>query len=187
MTDFTTISKTDDLVNFISSNLYDPWVGTPFQGYRYLDNKQKGNYGELFTSKILESQGLAVEKASKTNDEYDRKIGDYKVEIKFSLSHTDHKKQTTKENSFTMNHVAQHKNWDRLVFVGINYSIDESIGKFMEKTTFDDLLHNNKQIFDMYFSIQQGGKNSNNDDYISSGKKLENLLNSEYMKDLSQW
>ena len=76
MTDFTTISKTDDLVNFISSNLYDPWVGTPFQGYRYLDNKQKGNYGELFTSKILESQGLAVEKASKTNDEYDRKIGD---------------------------------------------------------------------------------------------------------------
>ena len=86
-----------------------------------------------------------------------------------------------------MNHVAQHKNWDRLVFVGINYSIDKSIGKFMEKTTFDDLLHNNKQIFDMYFSIQQGGKNSNNDDYISSGKKLENLLNSEYMKDLSQW
>lgn len=186
MKDFTTVAIDSDLVNFINSNLFDPWVGTPFQGYRYLDNKQKGNYGEVFTSKLLESQGLTVEKAKKSNDEYDRKVGDYKVEIKFSLSHTDHKNQTTKEDEFTMNHVALKKGWDRLIFVGVNYDTDKSISKFMEKDDFEELIQNG-DLFNTYFSRQQGGKNGDNDDYISAGKKLKNLINSEYMKDLSEW
>jgi len=186
MTDFTLIATDEELVNFINANLYDPWTGTPYEGYRYLDNKQKGNYGEIFASKILEKDGLVVEKAKKSNDSYDRKIGDYKVEIKFSLSHTDHKKKSTKKDQFTLNHVALEKNWDRLVFVGINYEDSDSIGKFMEKSDFEKLMKDSDEFYN-YFSRQQGGKKSNNDDYISTGKKLKNLINSDYMKDLSEW
>lgn len=185
---FMQIASEKALQDYINSNLHDPWVGTPFQGYRYLDNKQKGEFGEQFTSKVLETYGHTVEKSPKSHDSYDRIVnGTQKVEIKFSLSHTDNKNKVVKEDCFTMNHVSLGKQWDRLVFIGVNYDTDKSIGKFMEKEVFEDLLTNKPEIFSTYFSKQQGGKDGNNDDYISADKKLKRLIESEYMHDLHEW
>lgn len=185
---FMQIASEKVLQEYIASNLHDPWVGTPFQGYRYLDNKQKGEFGEQFTAKVLEKYGHTVEKSPKSHDSYDRIVNKtQKVEIKFSLSHTDNKNKVVKEDCFTMNHVSLGKEWDRLVFIGVNYDTDKSIGKFMEKETFEDLLTNKPEIFNTYFSKQQGGKDGNNDDYISADKKLKRLIESEYMHDLHEW
>ena len=51
------------LQNYISKNLADPWLGTPFQGYVYMSPKQKGEFGERFTSKYLSYLKHNVEKA----------------------------------------------------------------------------------------------------------------------------
>lgn len=171
---------------FIAENLCDPWVGTPFQGYKFLDNKQKGNFGELFVSNFFRDRGSKVEKSSKSNDSYDRKIDGYRVEIKFSIAHTDNKKKIVKPDCFTMNHVSVNKEWDRLLFVGINPLYTYSHIKFMNKKTFIDLLGCEEE-FKNFFSSQQGGNNGGNDDYMSADKKLYRLLTSQYMKDISAW
>jgi hypothetical protein len=37
------------------------------------------------------------------------------------------------------------------------------------------------------FSVQQGGKKGNNDDYMIGGNKLIELFNSKYIKRIEQW
>ena len=78
-----------------------------------------------------------------------------------------------------INHVGEQKDWTRLIFVGINSSTDNVI-KFMTKSDF-------KKCRDIYFNPQQGGKKSANDDWICCGKKLQELLKSKYMRDISKW
>jgi hypothetical protein len=181
------IAKDNELLEYKQSKLNDPWIGTYFNGYRYLDPKQKGTYGELFIGKIFENNGFEVKKAEKSNDSYDRYIDGYKTELKFSLAHTDHKNNKVIENSFSLNHVSKNKYWDRLVFLGINYDTDNSIMKFMEKKDFVDLLENKKDDFFTYFSYQQGGKNGKNDDFMSKNTKLLKLLSSPYMREINEW
>ena len=48
------------LQNYIEQNLADPWKGTPFEGYVYMSPKQKGEFGERFTTKYLEHLGHEV-------------------------------------------------------------------------------------------------------------------------------
>ena len=184
---FFKIAEDPELLNHIQKKLYDPWRETPFQGYRYLDNKQKGDYGELFVSKYMRMLGHDVKDTRLNNGGHDRIINDHLVEIKFSLAHTDHKKQCVKPDTFTMNHVSLEKDWERLIFVGINPQSHESHIKFITKQSFAELLVNNQEEFRKYFGRQQGGKKSNNDDYISSESKLRSLLNSKHMKMINQW
>lgn len=185
--DYEEIAKDKELLDYKDSKMTDLWENTDFYGYRYLDPKQKGTYGEMFVSKIFEKNGYLVVLAEKTNDSYDRYIDGHKVELKFSLAHTDHKKQIIMDDTFSLNHVSKNKHWDRLIFLGINYNTSESIMKFMTKEDFVDLLENRKDEFFKYFSYQQGGKEGKNDDYMSKNKKLLNLLGSPYMKDMSEW
>lgn len=184
---FFQIAEEPELLNYIQQKLYDPWKGTPFQGYRYLDNKQKGDYGELFVSKYMNMLGHDVRNTGLNNGGHDRVIDNHLVEIKFSLAHTDHKNRCIKPDTFTMNHVSLEKDWERLIFVGINPQSHESHIKFITKQSFAELLTNNQEEFRKYFGRQQGGKKSNNDDYISSERKLRGLLKSEHMKTIDQW
>lgn len=181
------VAKNVDLIEYIDTNLYDSWQGTAFQGYRHLGSKQKGNYGESFVSKLFSLHNRRVEPGKENNGGHDRIIDGYLTEIKFSLAHTDHKKKCIKPNTFTMNHVSLEKDWERLVFVGINPEPHESYAKFITKQDFARLLNDETETFFKYFSRQQGGKKSTNDDYISSEAKLRKLLESEYMRDITEW
>ena len=89
------IFEDNELRNLIDIN-FDPWVGTNFQGYVYLDPKQKGNFGEIFTTKYMLKKGYKVDKTKKNNGPYDRYISNSNIlmekydmiptEIKFSLA-----------------------------------------------------------------------------------------------------
>ena len=176
------LAKNDEIQNYIQENLYDPWIGSPFEGYRYMGNKQKGELGERLVSLIMEKAGYDVEFAHSSTAGYDRILNGIKTEIKFSVSHTDTKKGSIKEGCFTMNHVAVGKDWDRLIFIGVNKNPNEFKAVYMTKEMFKKCLKTEK-----YFNRQQGGKNSKNDDYMVSEKKLSSLMESEYTRELSEW
>jgi hypothetical protein len=176
------IAANDEVQNYIKENLFDPWVGTPFAGYRFMDNKQKGALGEMIVKFFFEKSGLTVKKAKTSTSGHDLVIDGILTEVKFSLSHTDIKKKKTKEDCFTMNHVAIGKDWQRLIFLGINKDRSRIRCKFMTKQMFSDALEC-KNIF----SYQQGGKKTKNDDFIIAQRKLVTLMDSPFMKDISEW
>ena len=74
------------LQNYIEQNLADPWKGTPFEGYVYMSPKQKGEFGERFTTKYLEHLGHKVKRAKTSTAGHDRVVDNLLTEIKFSLA-----------------------------------------------------------------------------------------------------
>lgn len=176
------LAKSSEIQNFIQQNLYDPWVGTPFEGYRYMDNKQKGELGERYVSLLFQACGYNVEFANTSTAGHDRIIDGIRTEIKFSLSHTDHKNKTIKEDCFTMNHVAVGKDWERLILLAINPDPNKLRAMYMTKSDFKKALATGE-----YFSRQQGGKKGDNDDYMISDKRIVKLMNSEFMRELKEW
>jgi len=174
------IANTDSLQEYISQNLYDPWIDTPFKGYRYMDNKQKGELGERYATLMLEHLGHNVEMPHSSTAGYDRIVNGIKTEIKFSLAHTDNKKKCLKKDMFTLNHVSHGKDWERLLFVGINREPEDMRIGWMTKEDFS-------KACSLYFGSQQGGKKVQNDDYLCAGKNLIRLIESEYMNDITEW
>lgn len=164
---------------YIQDNLYDPWEGTPLQGYVFLSPKQKGEFGERFVTKLMEHYGLTCTRAKTSTAGYDRVIGGIKTEIKFSVSQRSKDHNGTKENYFMINHVSKAKKWERLIFVGIN-SMNDFVICWMTKSDFC------KNINEFFFP-QQGGKKGGNDDYICDGDKVLRLIESPFMKKMSEW
>lgn len=176
------LANSPEIQEFIKANLYDPWVGTPFEGYRYMDNKQKGALGEMYVSLLFKAAGHKVDFARTSTAGHDRVIDGIQTEIKFSLAHTNNKKQTLKNDCFTMNHVAVGKDWERLIFLAINGDPNKVRAMYMTKEDFKIALNTGK-----YFSHQQGGKKSDNDDYMIASAKIIKLMNSGFMKELKEW
>jgi len=153
MNNFQVIFSDGVLQRYIQSNLKDPWINTPFEGYTYLNPKQKGNFGEQFVSKLLESNHT-IEKPSNTG--HDRIIDTIKSEIKFSLACKGIK------DKFTINHVSKNKDWDRLIFCGINPKEEDIRIGWFSKSMFIEYL----QDPTCKFNYQQGGNKIKNDDYM---------------------
>lgn len=169
----------DEIIkDLINSEQFNPWQGTPFEGYKQLNNVQKGNFGEKVVKIFMKNSGHIVEERKSITDGYDAIIDGIKTEIKFSLAQTDNVNKCIKPDTFVINHVSCGKDWDRLIFLGIN--LDESF--YFKYFTKDEFI---KHFKDTYFNTQQGGSSSSNDDYMCSGNKLISMLHE--MKDISQW
>lgn len=181
-TEIYNIANRSEIQDFIKQNLYDPWVGTPFEGYRYMDSKQKGALGEMYVSLLFNACGYDVKIAETSTAGHDRVIDNIRTEIKFSLAHTNIKEKTLKEDCFTMNHVAVGKDWDRLIFLAINDDPNKVRAMYMTKENFKLALNTGE-----YFSHQQGGKKSDNDDYMIASAKIIKLMKSGFMKELREW
>lgn len=161
-----------DLQEFIKSKITDPWVNTPFEGYTYLHNSAKGNLGEKYAEKVLRFNGLDVRPAEKSTSGYDRFVNDKKCEIKFSLA-TRNSKDNTKvdKDSFVINHVSKDKDWDFLLFIGINPEPNDPKIIWFKKEDF-------RNNFSACFNVQQGGKKIDNDDYMCT--KINELRKCEW-------
>lgn len=136
----------------------NPWVGTPLERYYSLDPKNKGSQGEKIASAILTYLGYNVQPPINTG--HDRLINGVKTEIKFSAA--------SKRNfnwQFTFNHIGFEKDWDNIIFVGINGDLNIHIVKYTKDNLPKELLNH-----------QQGGSKSNNDDFMSTGKNSTQLL-----------
>ena len=186
-------STINDLLNGATKN----WIGTKFERYPMLSSKSKGKFGEIYVEAYMkEVCGSTVCKPTCTD--HDRIIDDYRTEIKFGLATSPKASDyNIKINSFTFNHIACHKQWDRLIFCGINPSIqneniecgdlktwDEINMYFMDKSDFLKHMKKDSPIF----RPQQGGKKGDNDDYMVSGhRKFEALIKLPFVKPISQW
>ena len=177
---FDSIFYGGSLQQYVADNLKDPWIGTNFEGYVFLSPKQKGEFGERFVSKYFEERNSKVEKAKTSTAGHDRIIDGIMVEIKFGLAIRD-KKNGTKENQFIINHVSKDKDWQRLVFFGINQKEENASFFWFTKEDFIQHLDSN----DCVFACQQGGKSIGNDDYICTN--INKLKSMPFIKSMDQW
>ena len=173
------------------------WAGTVFERYFILGPKQKGSCGELYVEGFMRISGSSV--SPPTNTGHDRIIDDHKTEIKFSLASSNTKKdgKLIDKDSFTFNHIAVYKDWKRFIFFGINpnknnlnirdkdKNVPEIRAYFMTKKSFVKHMKRNGRYCDV-FKPQQGGKKSENDDYIVAGN-IEKLIALPFVKPISQW
>jgi len=177
---FTSIFEDKSLIEYINQNLKDPWIGTPFEGYVFLSPKQKGEFGERFVSKYFEQNGSEVLRAKSSTAGHDRIIDDIITEIKFSLATRDNK-GGVKKDQFIINHVSKDKDWNRLVFFGINSTEEDCCFFWFSKEDFIQHLESDECLF----SCQQGGNSIQNDDYICT--KVSKLKDMPFVKTLDQW
>ena len=169
------------LRSYIEENLEDPWTGTPFEGYVYMSPKQKGEFGERFTAKYLKLLGYGVKKAPSSTAGHDRVVDAILTEIKFSLACRNKKKDGVIVDKFIINHVSSCKDWQRLVFVGVNPNESNLRVVWFTKEDFNTHLTSSNPLF----KVQQGGKNGGNDDYICTN--VQSLLECDWVKSLDLW
>ena len=169
------------LQNYISKNLADPWKGTPFEGYVYMSPKQKGEFGERFTSKYLQLLGFDVKRAKTSTAGHDRVVSDILTEIKFSLATRNKSKGGVVFDKFIINHVSSGKDWERLIFVGINEKEEDMRVVWFTKEDFNNHIKSDNSLF----NVQQGGKSVGNDDYICT--KVDSLLQCDWVKSIDLW
>lgn len=167
-----------EMLGFIAERCFDPWVNTPYEGYRKMDNKQKGDYGERLVTMMMNDLGHDV-KPPRTPG-HDRIINNIQSEIKFSLAQTDNKNKLVKPNVFALNHVSVGKDWERLIFAGVNPVDYENVIFWMTKEQFVSCK-------ELYFNSQQGGKKVGNDDWMVTGTKLIALANSNFVNNIETW
>ena len=174
---FSTCFNDGSLRDYIMSNAQDPWEDTPFKGYVHMSPKQKGEFGARFVTKYLKGAGHTVERAKTSTAGHDRVVNDILTEIKFSLA-TRNKKGGVKEDSFIINHVSREKDWEILVFFGINKR--ETDARLVWFTKEDFKIHLDSD--DCLFAHQQGGKSTENDDYICT--KVSELLKQTWVNSI---
>lgn len=162
---------------FIKDRLNDPWEGTEYQGYVYLTPKQKGEYGELFVETLMTEMLCDVQPAEKSTSGYDRCIDGIKTEIKFSLA--GRKNNQIVDNQFIINHVSVGKDWERLIFCGVNK--EHLVALYFTKDAFKQELSRSDSVF----HHQQGGKNVANDDYMCTD--VTTFMKRPYVKQITEW
>ena len=175
---FNTIFEDGSLTDYIQQNAQDPWIGTSFQGYVFMSPKQKGEFGERFVSKYFQAKGHEVKRAKTSTAGHDRVIDDILTEIKFSLA-TRNKKGGVKKDSFIINHISRDKDWERLIFFGINPDEEDARLVWFSKEDFIANLDSG------LFAHQQGGGKIGNDDYICT--KVAALLAEPWVKSVDEW
>ena len=177
---FTTLFEDGTLQEYIGKNAMDPWIGTPFEGYVHMSPKQKGEFGERFVSKYLTAELCDVKRAKTSTAGHDRVVNGILTEIKFSLA-TRNKKGGVKKDSFIINHVSRDKDWERLIFFGINK--EESDARLVWFTKEDFIKH--LESDNCLFAHQQGGGKIGNDDYICT--KVSELLEQPWVISIDLW
>lgn len=164
------------LSSYIKSKNVDLWKDTYYEGYSFLSPKQKGGFGELMVERYMTKKGSVV--LPKTNEGHDRIIDGFKTEIKFSLCNKTSKNILT-QDYFFINHVSIGKDWDRLIFMGVNPNSNNNRILWFTKQEFIEDIQN-------LFANQQGGIGLGNDDFKLSGK-IDKLLNNKLVKSIDIW
>ena len=175
---FSSLFADGTLRQYIEANITDPWETTPFEGYAFMNPKQKGEFGERFATKLLQQRGHTVERAHSSTAGYDRIVNGKKVEIKFSLANRDKVRGGVKKDVFILNHVSMAKDWERLLFIGVN--AEETDIRLVWFTRLDFTNHivtagDGKRCF----NLQQGGKKVKNDDWMCT--KIPNLMAQDWV------
>lgn len=171
------------LRSYIEDNLSDPWTGTLLQGYVHLSPLQKGEFGERLVSKLLELKDMHVVRPSQTFSGFDRLIDGIKTEIKFSVALRDGSGNVSKD-SFFVNHVSKDKDWERVIFLGLNdaYGLENRF-MFFTKEDFVENVDSESSPF----RVQQSGNKGGNDDYFVPSANTIKFLSCSWIRHIDEW
>jgi len=178
---FQSIFEDSDLLGYIESNLQDPWKGTPFEGYVLMSPRQKGEFGERFVSKMMTLAGHEVKRAKTSTAGHDRVISGIRTEIKFSLATRNKKKGGVNKDKFLLNHMSECKDWERLIFFGINYKEEDCRLIWFTKEDFVKHINSSSPVI----KRQQAGGKGGNDDFICNN--IKKLIEFDFVKDIKEW
>lgn len=153
-----------NVVNYLESLAYNPWNGTILEGYYALNPASKGSKGEQAVEEILKQLGYTVQR--RANAGHDRIVNGVKTEIKFALA-------VNRNESFQciFNHIGMSKDWDEIILCCINGDMEIRMVSFSKENFPLELC-----------SKQQGGRNSDNDDYMCNATNSYDLLYHENAK-----
>lgn len=165
-----------ELTEYLESKAQDLWKDTYFEKYSYINNVSKGVFGELLVKKLMLDMGCSV--AKRKNKGHDLIIDGYKTEVKFSLA------QKLIENQFSLNHISFGKDWDRLIFFGVNYDLNETRAVFFKKKDLISFMEQNEK--QNIVKHQQGGKKIKNDDYFVMNS-FDELFKLPFVHDIYDW
>lgn len=173
---FDEVFQDGSLTSIIRENTIDPWVNTNFKGYVHMSPHAKGEFGERFITILACQEGHDVKHAHSATAGHDRIINGMKIEIKFSLATRVGKRTGAKvqsdygviTDSFIINHVSKGKDWDRLLFCGINPREKDKRFIWFTRADFTKYVESGTAGC---FKIQQGGKKIKNDDYMCTDIK----------------
>jgi len=149
----------------------DYYSGTIYEGFLELPNTVRGSVGEHIVSADMASRGHVVQ--DRVNAGHDRIIDGIKTEIKHAIQ------GKFGPDSHIINHISADKDWDRLVFYGVNRPLENMRRVWFTKEDF--LANINCGIF----RRQQGGADLENDDFMVSNTKK--LLMQSWVHDISEW
>jgi hypothetical protein len=175
MIPFDKLLSDGELKNYLEEATVNPWKGTYFENYPYLNNKRKGMFGEKLVAKYMPYLNCSVRNRKTSGQDFI--IDGYKTEVKISLAHAG------KKNRFALNHISFKKDWERLIFVGINVDLPTSRIVFFSKK---DLLQHYQTSESPIIKHQQGGKKIKNDDYLMIGN-FDSVFELDFVHDISEW
>lgn len=176
MIPFDELFKDGELTDYLNSKSKDLWKGTYFENYQLINNSSKGVFGEKLIEKFMPKLGCHI--AKRKNRGHDIMIDGYKTEVKISLA------QGLVENCFTLNHISFNKDWERLIFAGINYNLEDSKIIFLKKTELLSYMEENRDQHILNF--QQGGKKIKNDDFFIM-KNFAKFFDLPFVYNIYQW
>ena len=176
------IYQNTNALDFLRSNI-DPWKGTPYEGYVYIDPKQKGSFGEMIVADFLAKCGHTV--LPRTNTGHDRTVDGIKVENKFIIANRIN--GLVQPNCFMFNHFSIDKDWERAILMGVNPDSAHIVW-----FTRDDLAtHLLEPKTKRFIRRGQGGENGNNDDWLYDSKTKKKawslFINLPWVKSLEEW
>lgn len=147
-----------ELKKYFALENVNPWKDTPLENYYSLNPAAKGNKAEEIVANILTSLGYKV--SGRRGSGHDRIVNGIKTEIKFATA-------IGRNNDWQCiyNHIGFEKDWEQILLVCVNGDC-EIRGTLYKKENFPkDLLDH-----------QQGGKDSNNDDYMVNIENSKEIL-----------
>ena len=147
------------LINkFEECETQNTWSGTSMEKYASLGAKQRGSFAEKVITETLREMGYEINDPE--NYGHDFIMDGRKTELKFCLATS---RNTNWRTIF--NHIGLKKDWDQIILGCVNGDCSVRLVLF-SKDNLPILL----------MTHQQGGKNSDNDDYMISGKSAREVL-----------
>lgn len=151
-------------------DLRNHWLKTPYETYANLGAKSKGCVGETIVKCFLADSGFEV--SNRTNVGHDAIVNGIKTEIKFSLA-----SKRNMNHEFTFNHIGPKKDWERIIFCGINGDLEEEMVWFTNEEIQEIIMEDDSNL-----RIQEGEF-----DFFSMGKNSTKLLNHPLAKTMQEW
>ena len=167
----------ESVSEFLEEYGINHWKDTVYEKYALVTNKRKGDLGEKLVFEHFQKKGHEVKDAEgeAKGGGYDLIVDGYKTEVKFSLA------LKREQDIFVINHIGMKKDWERLIFLGIQ----PDLSPILFWVTKDDVRKTLKDT--KFLRKQQGGKKGDNDDWMSAGKSAVRWLNSDYSRAMEGW